>query len=135
MGEAGGGGGTMDRFLASVERTNAETEARLGEDTDPDTSSGAQQPRPGSGGVNLRRGRTISSRWHSMESLYCTVLYCTVLYCTVLYCTLLYCTILYCTVLYCTDTDLMEAMLRSRYCSLLYCTVLYCTVLYCTVQH
>ena len=83
-GEAGGGGGTMDRFLASVERINAETEARLGEDTDPDTSSGAQQPRPGSGGVNLRRGRTISSRWHSMESLYCTVLYCTVLYCTVL---------------------------------------------------
>ena len=71
-GAEAGGSEHLDRFLASVERINAETEARLSEDTDQDTSaapSRREQPRPGSGGVNLRRGRTISSRWHSMESL------------------------------------------------------------------
>ena len=65
----------LDRFLASVERTNAETEMRLSDDyqSGPDLSrqtpaSQAREARPG-GQVNLRRGRTISSRWHSMESL------------------------------------------------------------------
>ena len=67
----------LDRFLASVERTNAETEMRLSDDyqSGPDLclsrqtpASQAREARPG-GQVNLRRGRTISSRWHSMESL------------------------------------------------------------------
>ena len=66
----------LDRFLASVERTNAETEMRLSDDyqSGPDLSrqtpgsQGTREARPG-GQVNLRRGRTISSRWHSMESL------------------------------------------------------------------
>ena len=61
----------LDRFLASVEKTNAETEARLSDEY----QSGAEQshgPPPVTSGqrtVNLRRGRSVSSRWHSMESL------------------------------------------------------------------
>ena len=55
-----------------MERTNAETELRLSDEYQ-EASPGlarqaAREPRSG-GQVNLRRGRTISSRWHSMESL------------------------------------------------------------------
>ena len=68
----------LDTFLASVSRTNQETEQRL---SDSQEYSGSQAemttstPLPGrrhqdtSGGVNLRRGRTINTRWRSMDSL------------------------------------------------------------------
>ena len=61
----------LDRFLASVEKINAETEARLSDEyqSSSDHQQPPAQPSPGARTVNLRRGRTISNRWHSMESL------------------------------------------------------------------
>ena len=59
----------LDRFLASVERTNAETEYRLSDEYQSQAELTTSTPIPGQGQVNLRRGRTISARWRSMESL------------------------------------------------------------------
>ena len=61
----------LDRFLASVEKINAETEFRLSDEyqSQNELNSPHSKDRNHAGGVNLRRGRTISSRWHSMESL------------------------------------------------------------------
>ena len=59
----------LDRFLASVERINAETEFRLSDDYQSGADLGGHQQPPVGRQVNLRRGRTISTRWHSMESL------------------------------------------------------------------
>jgi len=61
----------LDRFLASVEKINAETEFRLSDEyqSQNEINSPQSKDRRNASGVNLRRGRTISSRWHSMESL------------------------------------------------------------------
>lgn len=61
----------LDRFLASVEKINAETEFRLSDEyqSQNELNSPHSKDRKHPGSVNLRRGRTISSRWHSMESL------------------------------------------------------------------
>ena len=60
----------LDRFLASVQRTNAETEWRLGSGESAGESGLDPPPGPHPGpGTNLRRGRTISNRWKSVESL------------------------------------------------------------------
>ena len=59
----------LDRFLASVEKINAETEFRLSDEYQSQAELNSPHSKDRKGGVNLRRGRTISSRWHSMESL------------------------------------------------------------------
>ena len=55
----------MDRFLASVERANIETEARLVEKLVSPTPKTVEEREK----VNLRRGKNVSNRWKSMDSL------------------------------------------------------------------
>ena len=64
----------LDSFLASVARTNQETELRLSDSAESQAEMTTSTPIPArkhgeSGGVNLRRGRTINTRWRSMDSL------------------------------------------------------------------
>jgi hypothetical protein len=57
----------LDRFLASVERVNAETEHRLSDEYQ--SRNDIEGEKSDNQKVNLRRGRSLGNRWHSMESL------------------------------------------------------------------